>query len=130
MRAVLQVPLHSCVYRQRERKNNICIYSYICTHIQKKNLLHSACVIHLHVCLVGYLGNTLSTARKLPELPSQKSPVFSDGGLDYWPGKKEARAKPSITALCSHIFVQVGFSRTPARADTLAGKWLRARVSE
>lgn len=73
---------------------------------KNKNLLRSACVIHQQVSLVVYRRNKLARTWKLPELPSQKSPVSPDGGLVYWTGKGKKQAKHNsslFTHICTHL---------------------------
>lgn len=77
-----------------------CLYTP--SFIKNKNSLCCACVIHQQASLVVYLRNKLARTRKLPELPSQKSPAFPDGGLVYWTGKGKKQAKHNC-ALFTHI---------------------------
>lgn len=52
--------------------------------------------------LVVYLRNKLAGTRKLPKLPSQKPPIFPDGGLVYWTGKGKKQTKHNCSRF-THI---------------------------
>lgn len=70
MRGIHQVPSHSLFYK----KLHTCSVLFV-LFISKLG------------SLVVYLRNKLARIRKLPELPSQKPPVFPDGELVYWTEK-------------------------------------------
>lgn len=79
---------------------------YTSSFRKNENLLRSGCVIHQQVSLVVYRRNKLARTWKLPELPSQKSPVSPDGGLVHWTGKGKKQAKHSsslFTHICTHL---------------------------
>lgn len=52
--------------------------------------------------LVVHLRNKLAGTKKLPELPSQKPPVFPDGGLVHWTGKAKKQTKHNCSRF-THI---------------------------